>query len=56
MGSAGRTRLEIQIWESSATKSWSRRTYKGKKQKVQEIGPWRWFTPRRQRKRQKLRK
>lgn len=27
---------------------------KGKKQKAQEIGPWRSFTPRRQRKRQNL--
>lgn len=56
LGSAGRTRLEIQIWELSATKSWIRRTYTAKKQKVQEIGPWRLFTPRRQRKKQKLRK
>lgn len=56
MVSAGMARLEIQIWESSATKSWIRRICKLKKQKVQGTGPWRSFTLRRQRKRSKLRK
>ena len=44
------------MWGSSATEGWIRRICKVKKQKVKETGPRRPLTPRRPRKRSRLKK